>query len=457
VVTPQTLRDAEPARIIATGVGFRVLSHHLRERAGAMDDARARLAAGWSGGAATAALARCDRVTRELLVACRTAAACDRTLCLLGERVRAAQLLLADGQVASAVRAAEAADADALLRLAHLTTPDPPPTEPPTEPAAVARWWAALSPAERSRLIADRPDLIGWRDGVPAVARDAANRRLLATVDHSPGLQALAARLDDPGLPRAYLLGLDPAGDGRAIVAVGDPDHATDVVTYVPGVNRGLADVPALVGRTDAIAARAGELGPTRRVSAVLWLGYDAPDGLDVALPRAAHGSEAALDSFADGLRATHVGDRSHNTVLGHSYGSLVAGVTARDRGLDADELVLIGSPGVGVDRAAQLTGIPAGHVWAGAAAGDPVQRFAPGLGQVVVDALTNLRHPFSAHYGDATPDVFLWHGRNPVTEGFGAHVFAAAAAGGHSGYWQGSALDAITEITLGAYPATET
>jgi len=176
-----------------------------------------------------------------------------------------------------------------------------------------------------------------------------------------------------------------------------------------------------------------------------------------VALPRAAHVSEAPLDSFADGLRATHVGDRSHNTVLGHSYGSLVAGVTARDRGLDADELVLIGSPGVGVDRAAQLHGVPAGHVWAAAAANDPVQRFAPGIGQVAVDALNNLRHPFSAHYGDATPDVFLWHGRNPAHEGFGAHIFAADPAGGHSGYWQGVALDAIARITLGAYPATET
>jgi pimeloyl-ACP methyl ester carboxylesterase len=292
---------------------------------------------------------------------------------------------------------------------------------------------------------------------VPAIARDAANRRVLAGLERSPGLQTLADRLDDPALPRAYLLGLDTAGDGRAILAVGDPDHATDVVTYVPGVNRGLAEVGGLVGRTDAIAARAAALGPTHRVSAVLWLGYDAPDGLDVALPRAAHGSEAALDSFADGLRASHVGDRSHNTVLGHSYGSLVAGVTARDRGLDADELVLIGSPGVGVDRAAQLHGIPAGHVWAGAAANDPVQLFAPGVGQLAVDALTNLRHPFSAHFGDATPDMFLWHGRNPATEDFGAHIFAADADGGHSGYWQGGALDAIVGITVGAYPATDT
>jgi len=387
--------------------------------------------------------------------------ACEQVLSRLGERVRAAQGLMAEGQVASAVRAAEAADADALAFLAlGVARPDARPVDvpPPTEPAAVTRWWAGLPPAERAWLIEHRPELIGWRDGVPTVARDAANRRLLATERAgSPGLRALAARLDEPDLPRAYLLGLDATGDGRAIVAIGDPDLATDVVTYVPGVNRGLAEVGSLLGRTDAIATRAAALGPTHRVSAVLWLGYDAPDGADVALPRAAHGSEAALDSFADGLRATHVGDRSHNTVLGHSYGSLVAGVTARDRGLDADELVLIGSPGVGVDRAAQLHGVPAGHVWAAAAANDPVQRFAPGIAQVAVDALNNLRHPFSAHYGDATPDVFLWHGRNPAHEGFGAHIFAADPAGGHSGYWQGVALDAIARITLGAYPATET
>jgi pimeloyl-ACP methyl ester carboxylesterase len=207
--------------------------------------------------------------------------------------------------------------------------------------------------------------------------------------------------------------------------------------------------------RVDAVAARAAELGPTHRVSSVLWLGYDAPDGLDAALPHVAHRTEAALDSFADGLRATHVGERSHNTVLGHSYGSLVAGVTARDRGLDADELVFVGSPGVGVDRAAHLHGVPSGHVWASAAANDPVQRFAPGLGQFAHDALTNLRRPFTAYFGDAVPDVLLWHGRNPAVEGFGSRVFAADPTGAHSGYWQGLALDGIARITLGAYPAT--
>src|SRR5262245_35653071 len=140
MVTPQTLRDAEPARIMATGVGFRVLSRRLRERADLLDDARARLAAGWSGDAATAALARCDRIGRELRAASLTALACDEALSQLGARVGAAQALLAEGQVASAVRAAQEADADAAVRLGQLAPP-----APPTEPGAVARWWAGLS------------------------------------------------------------------------------------------------------------------------------------------------------------------------------------------------------------------------------------------------------------------------------------------------------------------------
>ncbi|MEK8109345.1 alpha/beta hydrolase [Micromonospora sp. M12] len=47
--------------------------------------------------------------------------------------------------------------------------------------------------------------------------------------------------------------------------------------------------------------------------------------------------------------------------MLGHSYGSLVVGVAAREHGLAADALVFVGSPGVGVSHAAEL-GVPSGR-----------------------------------------------------------------------------------------------
>lgn len=69
-----------------------------------------------------------------------------------------------------------------------------------------------------------------------------------------------------------------------------------------------------------------------------------------------ADNGKAALGGFQDGLRATHQGGvPSHNTVLGHSYGTTVVGHAAHDGGLNADELVFAAGPGVGVDTASDL------------------------------------------------------------------------------------------------------
>jgi hypothetical protein len=313
-----------------------------------------------------------------------------------------------------------------------------------------------LTGPERDWLVANRPELVGPLDGVPAADRDAANRRLLAraraAAPDQAGLAAIADRLADPALPRAYLLHLSPDGDGRAVVAIGDPDHATDVLVEVPGAGADLTGVASLIARADAVSAAAARLGPEHRLATVAWLGYDPPDGADAALPGAARGARPALDSFVDGLRASHQGAPAHTTVLGHSYGSLAVGVTARDVGLDVDDVIFVGSPGVGVNRAPAL-GLPADAVWSSTAGGDPVQRYAPGFGQIARDALANLTRPFSRHIGDAEPDVFLWHGLNPSHPAFGGQVFASDPGGGHNGYWQGTGLDNIARIALDQDP----
>jgi len=392
-------------------------------------------------------------------------------------------------RIEDGVELAAQADAEAAGRLAELLSWLPVDAAAPvsrastvpafgTDPRLVRTWWAGLTPSEQEGLLLHRPDAVGRLDGVPVGVRDLANRvRLEAERDHlrrrrkdllaeAPtrltraelsrvdahlrGLDALVARLADPSRPRAYLLDLAADGDGQAVVAIGDPDHATDVLTFVPGAGSDLSGIGGVVDRAELVAKRAAQLGPDHRVAAIAWLGYDAPDGPAAAGAGAAHDAEGALDRFQDGLRATHEGERSHNTVLGHSYGTLTAGVTARDAGLDADDLVFVGSPGVGVDRVGELR-LPAGHVWSSTAANDPVQRFAPGFGQILADTLANLRDPFSFHhYGDARPDVLLWHGRNPSADSFSARVFTSDPDGGHGGYWQGSGLDNLARITLG-------
>jgi pimeloyl-ACP methyl ester carboxylesterase len=58
--------------------------------------------------------------------------------------------------------------------------------------------------------------------------------------------------------------------------------------------------------------------------------------------------------------------------VVGHSYGGLVA-ARAEARGMDADELVLLGAPGLGVGGLRELGLAPGADVWAATARLDPI------------------------------------------------------------------------------------
>ncbi|WP_344750990.1 alpha/beta hydrolase, partial [Micromonospora olivasterospora] len=348
---------------------------------------------------------------------------------------------------------------------------------PGTDPASVRSWWAGLTPAQRRWLVAREPELVGRLDGVPATARDQANRllvgrrrevllaerrRLLGRLPGGPlelaglarveaslsGLDALTARLTDGGQPRAYLLGLDPGGEGRAIVALGDPDRADRVLTYVPGMTAGLADASGELGRAARVRDRCAALDPTGATAAVLWLDYDAPDFLhEAALPRQAGDAGPALHRFQEGLRATHDGPPARQTVLGHSYGSVVVGTAARDHGLAADALVFVGSPGVGVDGAAGLR-LPGGEVWASTAPDDVIRLARP------PDALARRilvgASPLAAVLVGGEEHA-LWFGRDPTDPGFGARTFPSGRYG-HTGYWDpgNPALDGMARIVLG-------
>ncbi|MFE9200631.1 alpha/beta hydrolase [Micromonospora sp. NPDC007230] len=408
---------------------------------------------------------------------------------------RAAPAGQAVAQVAAELRAALAlaggADREAAARLGELSTAAvtgwvsvPPGARPApgAGPAEVSRWWAGLTPAERRWLVGHEPARIGHLDGVPVAARDQANRLLLGErraglaaarvgllrpLPPGPpelarqarlarleaalrGLDGLTERLGEARVPRAYLLGLDPAGDGRAVVALGNPDRAAAVLTYVPGMTADLADAPGELGRAARVLDRCTALGPGEETAAVLWLDYDAPDHLlEAARARQAEDAGSALHRFQEGLRASHDGPPARQTVLGHSYGSLVVGTAARDHGLSADALVFVGSPGAGVDHASELR-MPPGQVWASTAPDDVIRLARPPdeLARRAVLAGTPLG-PVAAVLDRHDPG--LWFGRDPSDPGFGGRRFPSGRYG-HTGYWEpdNPALDGMARIVLG-------
>jgi pimeloyl-ACP methyl ester carboxylesterase len=208
-----------------------------------------------------------------------------------------------------------------------------------------------------------------------------------------------------------------------------------------------LASFPGELGRAARVAERATELAPAGSTSAVLWLDYDAPDFVDeAASPRQAEAGASELRHFEDGLRAAHEGSPARQTLVGHSYGSLVVGTAARTGGLAADEIVFVGSPGVGVDSAAGLA-VPPDRVWSSTSRGDVIQYAAVSPAALVRDL--TLAGPVLAVL---PPEHHLWFGANPSCAGFGARVFASDPAAGHLGYWdRGSpSLDAMAAITAG-------
>jgi hypothetical protein len=418
----------------------------------------------WSGSAADAATARLAVLIRRLSLFRLGCWVADQALSEFAAALDRARSMVASapagGQdTAVALVTAGQADAAAASRLDELSvsgTAVPPSIDPPsctTSPAEVRRWWEALDPAQRRWLLATEPGRLGPLDGVPAGARDLANRLILDELPaRLPGLDALRDRLADGERTRAYLLRIDPAGEGQAVVALGDPDRAGHVLTQVPGMTADLASYGGELARAERIAVRAAELAPATATSTVMWLGYDAPDFVDEAASRSlATAGAAGLHRFQDGLRATHVGPPAHQTVLGHSYGSLVVGTAAAQPGLAADEVVFVGSPGVGVDSATDLR-VPPGQVWSSTSRSDVIQWAAVSPRSLAEDLVLSQAVPGGFLPAFARPENDLYFGTNPSDPAFGARVFTSEPDAGHLGYWEpgSAALDALAAIAVG-------
>ncbi len=423
----------------------------------------------------------------------------DGTVTPVGPDPAAAQraAVTVRAEVAELLAEAARVDAEAVRRLeevapwpdgqAHTYLPRAAIPEVGTEPAAVHRWWHGLDPAQRRYLLSAHPALVGALDGVPVDARDQANQSLIA-----PAREALEARLGElerqldamlvaPSTRlaairleqeiaavnaalasldlierqrttrtedgrRSYLVRFDPGGDGRVVLAIGNPDHADHVVTYVPGTGSKLGDIAGDVGRTAAMRDDAREAAAGERAAGVYWLDFDAPDTLLAATSdRYAREAAGDLRRYADGLRAT--GDDSHHTVLGHSYGSTVVGHTAAG-GLSADSLIFVGSPGVlsGSSTELDIDADPTTHVWSTTARSDVIQAArAPGgvPGMLLAPEGQRLSAPVR---------LPLVHGLSPTDPRFGGQTFPADVFSGHSGYWDDGniARDHIARIVTG-------
>ncbi|WP_329400865.1 alpha/beta hydrolase [Streptomyces melanogenes] len=337
-------------------------------------------------------------------------------------------------------------------------------------PADRHEWWTHLSASQRDEYLAACPDIIGNLDGVPSVVRDEANRdnlRMLigklsgedsdAARAKLAGLQSIDYQLrvePAPGVPPMYLLGIGDQGNGRAIVAFGDPDKSRNVSAYVPGLGTSL---DADFARNDVQRARDTVKGA--RVydpssASIVWLGYDAPqlpaeklaDNLDVMSPRDAVAGAPAYNEFMAGISATNENTDPHITAIGHSYGSLTVGQAAQRPGgiPGADDIILVGSPGTGAHTADQL-GVGKDHVYIGAAKNDIVTKlpnpgeavsalegfkagFRSGSAQGVVPGLiSGLAGSFTGYeVGDAiTDESQIYFGTDPANHEFGARRFA--------------------------------
>ncbi|MFI6447352.1 alpha/beta hydrolase [Kitasatospora sp. NPDC050543] len=319
---------------------------------------------------------------------------------------------------------------------------------PDASPTEVNSWWNGLTADEQKRLIQEHPDKIGNRDGIPITARDQANRIMLPKLikeyeDKKPkddwdesklkGLKSIQQRLKDEDNdgkePPVYLVGVSGEGQGRGIISFGNPDTAKNTTAYVPGLGTELSAVGGGGAGSAKEVWRATENanGDHRDTASMMWLGYDAPQlganwqtGDVMSKERAEKGGEA-YQKFMQGLRATHEGDPGHLVGLGHSYGSLTVGQAAqRPGGIPVDDIILIGSPGTGADKASDLN-IDPKHVWVGAAMLDPVTHM-PSKAEAGGGLIAG---PIGGAVGHVVDPHQLWHGQDPASEDFGAQRFA--------------------------------
>ena len=280
----------------------------------------------------------------------------------------------------------------------------------PGAAASVASEWANWPQATRRLMVTHAPQVIGSLDGVPYAARDTANRSFLTSSEadirarlasDSVGraakdelskrlhmLQQVRAALKTgaSGNPRT-LVSLDATGEGRAVIAIGDPATADYVDYLIPGMFSDVdTQIQVLAGGADEISTEqqawlkklnpgvAASQLPT--VSTLAWIGYQTPNIVNVASMSLAKEGQASLTRSIEGLRAARAaqvgGAQPYVAILAHSYGTTAAMLSLQNDQVSVDALAIVGSPGSPARTAGQLN-VTNGNVWVGAGQTDPV------------------------------------------------------------------------------------
>jgi hypothetical protein len=275
-----------------------------------------------------------------------------------------------------------AADADAAADISEAFAPSPIPRAAATVPAGawpvqasdvVAGWRAmnqdrigeqiaAMSPAQRERLIAEFPQQVGNTDGMPWDMRVAANRVNIAQaiVDtDDPGrvalYRSLLGEVDDPTRTGQrvdrQILAFDPAR-ASLVELNGNLSTAKSLAVLVPGLNTTIEGSAA-----NTATARRFVSATRGDVATITYLGGRFPEGrniatalVDAANPRYALDIAPRLVAFSEDVDRTvdATGRSIPVTYIGHSYGGSIVG-TAEALGLTADRTLYVAAAGAGV------------------------------------------------------------------------------------------------------------
>ncbi|MGA5078888.1 alpha/beta hydrolase [Streptomyces griseoincarnatus] len=269
------------------------------------------------------------------------------------------------------------------------------------------------------------PPAVAGLDATYAAHRANAAEAARTAADHWYRGRAAVER----ALAQTQLLYFDGRGAGLVTEVLGDLAHADRVAVLVPGSDTGIDTYDRFRVTALALHQRLTREAPAGvRTAVVAWLGYETPGTVSPSVATTGRAEEAApeLRAFVEDLRSV-AAPRARVSLLCHSYGSFVCARAAA--GLDVDDLVFLGSPGTGADTAAGLR--TRARVWAARGAGDWVE---------------HVPHLDAALFGTT-----VGFGTDPVSEEYGARVFAAGD-GGHSDYFAPGSLSlaTLTRIVLG-------
>lgn len=273
------------------------------------------------------------------------------------------------------------ADADAANDIEEALTSAPIPQAAATVPAGawpvqasdvVAGWpalsqdrigeqIAAMTTAQRQRLITEFPQQVGNTDGVPWDMRVAANRVNIAQAivdakdpERIAFYRSLLGEIDDPARTGQrvdrQILAFDPAR-ATLVELNGSLSTAKSVAVLVPGMNTTVEGSAA-----NTHTARRFVSATRGDVAAITYLGGPFPRGnpvtgiVDAANPRYALDMAPRLVAFSQDVDRTvdATGRPIPVTYIGHSYGGSILG-TAEALGMTADRTLYVAAAGAGV------------------------------------------------------------------------------------------------------------